>query len=224
VEAEIRRRHRSEDRPTGDALSQLQGNEAQKLRASHLVELYAKLLERGGQDGAPLSAPTIRLAHRTLHRALGHAVTWGIIAANPAAVVKPPRAPDTEISIFTEEQIAAVLRHLEGRTLRTVVSFLLGTGCRRGEALALRWSDINDNGTVRIERSLEQTGGGLRFKSPKTKHGRRSIAISPFLVAELRAHRARQQERRLALGLGRIPDDGLVFCRWDEGSRCRRNG
>jgi integrase len=66
---------------------------------------------------------------------------------------------------------------------------------------------------------LEQTKAGLRVKSPKTKHGRRKITISPWLVSELRAHRARQQEQRLKLGLGRAPDESLVFARWDGGIR-----
>jgi integrase len=57
------------------------------------------------------------------------------------------------------------------------------------------------------------------IKAPKTKHGRRNVAISPWLVAELRAYRARQHERRLALGLGRAADDSLVFAKWDGSTR-----
>ena len=127
---------------------------------------------------------------------------------------------ETEIQILSEDQIATILHALEGRTLRPIVAFLLGTGARRGEALALRWKDVNfDTGVIRIERSLEQTKAGLRFKAPKTKNGRRNVSIPPWLVAELRAHRIRQQERRLALGLGRAPEDSLVFARWDGGTR-----
>jgi integrase len=82
--------------------------------------------------------------------------------------------------------------------------------------VALRWKDIDfDKGIVRIERSVEQTRAGLRIKPPKTKSGRRNVAISPWLTAELRAHRTRQNERRLSLGLGRAPDDSPVFASWD---------
>jgi integrase len=82
--------------------------------------------------------------------------------------------------------------------------------------LALRWKDVDlDKGVVRIEQSVEQTKSGLRIKAPKTRHGRRNIAISPWLITELRAHRTKQQERRLALGQGRAPDSALVFARWD---------
>ena len=188
----------------------------QKLRAVHLNELYSALLRSGGQDGAALSARSVGHVHRVLHRALGHAATWGVISQNVASLVAPPPVPDEEIKILTEEQIGTILRHLEGRSLRPIVSFLLGTGARRGEALAVRWGDINfQKNVVRIERSLEQTKGSVRVKSPKTKNGRRSVTISPWLAAELRSHRARQDERRLALGMGRAPDDCPVFAKWN---------
>jgi integrase len=188
----------------------------QRLRAVHLTELYAKLLRGGGQNDRPLAPATVGYTHRVVHRMLGHATTWGIVGTNVASLVSPPPVSETEITILTEAQIGATLRHLEGRTLRPIVAFLLGTGARRGEALALRWKDVNlENATVHIERSVEQTKAGLRIKSPKTKHGRRNLSISPWLIAELRSYRVRQQERRLALGMGKAPDDSLVFARWD---------
>jgi integrase len=193
----------------------------QKLRPVHLNELYAKLLRQGGKAGRALAPRTVGHVHRLLHRALGHAATWGLVPQNVASVVNPPKVADSELTILTEDQIGAVLRRLDGRTLRPIISFLLGTGCRRGEVLALRWKDIDWNGSrLHIERSVEQTKkGGLRFKSPKTKNSRRNISISPWLMAELRTHRARQQERRFSLGMGRAPDDSLVFARWDGSTR-----
>jgi integrase len=192
------------------------GTRLQKLQAVHLNEMYSALLRSGGQGGRPLSARSVGHVHRVTHRALGHAVTWGLISQNVASRVAPPPVPDQEIKILTEEQIGSVLRHLHGRTLRPIVSVSLGTGARRGEVLALRWRDINfQKATIRIERSLEETKGSLRFKSPKTKHGRRTVAISRWLVAELKSHRARLDERRLSLGAGRAPEDSLVFPRWN---------
>jgi integrase len=192
----------------------------QKLRPVHLNELYAMLLREGGHKRNPLSPASVGYVHRILHRALGHAATWGLISQNPASLVGPPPTADTEIKILDQNQVGPLLDHLNGRSLRPIVAFLLHTGARRGEALALRWQDIDlDRGVVRIERSLEQTKGGLRFKSPKTKSGRRNIAISPWLIAELRAHRTRQQEQRLRLGLGRAATDSLVFARWDGATR-----
>ncbi|HEY0802871.1 MAG TPA: site-specific integrase [Steroidobacteraceae bacterium] len=188
----------------------------QKLQAVHLNELYTALLGSGGHEGRPLSARSVGHVHRVLHRALGHAATWGLVSQNVASLVSPPPVPDSEITILTEDEIGGTLRYLQGRTLRPIVSFLLGTGARRDEALAIRWKDVDlQKNVVRIERSLEQTKGSLRFKSPKTKHGRRNVSISPWLAAELRSHRARQDERRLALGAGRGPDDMTVFARWN---------
>ena len=187
----------------------------QKLRPVQLAELYSKL-QTGG-----LAPRTVGHCHRLLHRALGHAATWGIIQANVAASVKPPRIDQAAaISILEEDQIGRVLRHLEGRTLRPIVALALASGARRGELLALRLKDFKaDDGTIRIERSLEQTKAGLRFKSPKTKHGRRTISLPPAIVAELRAHLLRQQERRLALGMGRSKAEDLLFARWDGRTR-----
>jgi integrase len=124
--------------------------------------------------------------------------------------------PTIEIEIIREDEIKAVLQKLRGRAMYMIATLGLATGMRRGELLALRWSDVNlDDGKLRVEQSLEQTKAGLRFKSPKTKHGRRTITIPPSIVAELRLHRKKQQERRLALGAGKAPADALVFPTWD---------
>jgi integrase len=164
-----------------------------------------------------LSARTIGHVHRLIHRVLRHAAAWGVVQQNVAAHVQPPTVIDeAEITILAEDQIGKVLDHLQGRTLRPIVSLALATGMRRGELLALRWKDTDLNaGSVTVARSLEQTKGSLRFKAPKTKHGRRKIIIPPWMVAELRAHKAKQQERRLKLGMGRAPDDSLVFAKWN---------
>jgi integrase len=100
--------------------------------------------------------------------------------------------------------------------MRLLAMVGLATGMRRGELLALRWKDVNlDTGRVQVEQSLEQTKAGLRFKGPKTKHGRRQFSISASVIAELRVHRRIQAEQRLALGLGKEPDHALVFRRLD---------
>jgi len=89
---------------------------------------------------------------------------------------------------------------------------------RRGEIAALRWGDVDlDGGRIRVERSLEQTNAGLAFKAPKTNAGRRIISIPSSIAAELKKHWREQQEKRLALGLGKAGSDDLVFARADGG-------
>jgi integrase len=195
---------------------------AQKIKPVQLNALYAKLLQSGGIEGAPLAAQTVGHTHRLLRRALGHAAQWGLIAQNPAALVHPPRVAQAEIEIVREDEIKVVLDALRGRNLPlyTIATVALATGMRRGELLALRWKDIDlDGGKVRVERSLEQTRAGLRLKAPKTKHGRRIITVPAAVVADLRTHWRASQEQRLALGFGRSQPDDLVFTMWDGSPR-----
>lgn len=121
-----------------------------------------------------------------------------------------------EIEITREDEIKAVLQSQRGRPLHTIATLALATGMRRGELCGLRWKDVDlDGGKIRVEQSLEQTKAGLRFKSPKTRHARRTIAIPVSTVVELRAYWSAQQEQRLALGLGRSLPGDLVFAAWD---------
>ena len=184
----------------------------QKLRRAHLIEWHAKLLKSGGADGRPLSARTVKHAHFVLHRALERAVEGELVARNVAHGVRVPKVEAIEITILKADQIAAVLAALVDHPLYPIVVLALSSGARRGELLALRWGDVDlTAGTIRIERSLEQTSAGLNFKSPKTKHGRRTIALPPLAAEALHAHRRQQLELRLALGQGKANPDTLVF-------------
>jgi integrase len=83
---------------------------------------------------------------------------------------------------------------------------------RRGELCGLAWGSLDlDAATVRVERSLEETAAGLRVKPPKTRHGRRTISLPAGVVEIMRAHRRRQAQQRLQLGLGRPRADDYVF-------------
>ena len=131
---------------------------------------------------------------------------------NVAAVIRPPKVESEEVEILTAEQLSDVLGGLADHALYPIVALALATGMRRGELLALRWDDLNlDEATVSVERSLEETKAGLRFKTPKTKHGRRVISLPLSSVDILRAHRRRQLELRIALGQGRQEPAALVF-------------
>jgi integrase len=191
---------------------QLGGIQLQKLRPANLAELYARLLREGRGGGRGLAARSVGHVHRVLHKALAVAVDWEMVPANAADRVKPPRVTERELEILTEDQVATVLNKLRGRTLYPLVALALATGMRRGELLALSWGHVDlDAAKLRVERSLEQTGEGLHFKAPKTRRGRRPVSLSPWIVRDLRAHRRAQQERRMQLGMGQLPDDGLVF-------------
>ena len=189
----------------------------QKLRPAHVADWHTKLVTAGGKDGRPLSAQTTVAAHRVLHRLLARAVAVELLPRNVASAVKPPKVEETEVESLTADQIGRVLKALEGHyPLQPIAVLALSSGARRGEILALAWKNVDlDATTIKIERSLEQTKAGLKFKAPKTKHGRRTVALPPIALEALRAHRRRQLELRLAVGLGKPDPDALVFCGLD---------
>ena len=102
---------------------------------------------------------------------------------------------------------------LRGRARYTSAVVSPFTGMRRGEVLALRWPNVDLDAKVsRVREALEETKArGLRVKTPKTKAGRRDVSLPEIVVDALREHRREQLEFRMALGIGKMPGDALVF-------------
>jgi integrase len=187
-------------------------NLLQNLRPAQIHDWHGVLLQSGGMGGRPLSARTVGHAHRVLHRGLERALRLEMIPRNSASAVPPPKVEVNEVAILSAEQIADALARLEGHPLHPIVAFALGTGMRRGEICGLAWGAIDlDAAVVRVERSLEETAEGLRFKPPKTRHGRRTVSLPANVVEIVREYRRRQAELRLLLGLGRPGAGDLVF-------------
>ena len=186
--------------------------ELQKLKPIHIRDWLSGMLNAGTRGDGKLSARSVEHAYRVIRSALAAAVKLELVSRNVADAVDPPRVETEEIEILDADQIATVLAGLEASRLLPIVTLALNTGMRRGELLALRWSDL-DGGTVSVTRSLEQTrSGGLRFKAPKSKRGYRSITIPPNAVQVLNEHRRQQLELRMKLGMGKLDADALVFC------------
>jgi integrase len=84
---------------------------------------------------------------------------------------------------------------------------------RLGEILALRWNRVDlDGKMIAVREALESTKAhGIRSKAPKSRAGRRDITLPDILVDALREHRKAMLELRMQLGLGRLPDDALLF-------------
>src|SRR5262249_35925656 len=97
----------------------------------------------------------------------------------------------------------------------------LFTGMRLGEILGLRWQNTDiDGARIHVREALEETISlGIRFKPPKTRAGRRDITLPDIVVGVLRQERRRQLELRMALGLGKLPSDALVFPTLEGGPR-----
>lgn len=96
-------------------------------------------------------------AHRTLHRALNQAFHWGLIRANPAALVFPPRPERREMTALDRDQLLALLDQTKDRPLHAPLVLLATSGLRVGEALALSWRDVDlDARRLYVRRSLRR--------------------------------------------------------------------
>ncbi len=184
------------------------------LRPIDLDGLYSDLHGRG------LSARTVRICHTVMRQALEQARRWGLIARNPAVDATPPVQRRREIVPPTVQQVQTLLEaaETEDPDFAAYLWMLAATGCRRGEACALRWTDVDlERCEVAVRRSISQVRGELREKDTKTHQSRR-VAIDEQTVAVLRSVRVRAKERSLALG-DRLADDALLFsdaegCPW----------
>ena len=155
----------------------------------------------------------MRHIHAVLHRALSDAVKCGYLQTNPASFADPPRASalHNEQAVWSEEQLHAFLRSVAEQRLYPLWRFLAMTGCRRGEALGLTWPDLDiENGRVTIRRALVPVDRRLVETEPKTKRGRRLIALDAETVAVLREQATRQLAEQQKLGDAWI-DSGRVF-------------
>jgi integrase len=199
-------------------LPRLGSVQLRRIDAGMLNTLYAALLADGRKDhvGGGLSPRTVRYVHTIIHRALKDAVKWGRLARNPAGAANPPKAVCRPESItWTADQLRTFL---EGtRTSRYSAAYLLlaTTGLRRGEALGLRWQDLDlDAGRASIRQTVIAIKHTVVIGTPKTAKGRRTVTLDTGTVAALREHRRRQAAERLLMGAG-WTDNDLVFCHPD---------
>jgi len=195
----------------------------QQLQPFHVQQTYDLLLERGGRDGRPLAPGTVALIHRILRRALKQAVRWQLVARNVCEQVDLPAAPRGRPAGLDPEQARVLLDHARsaGGWLWAFVALGVATGCRRGELLALRWSDVDlDQGAAAVRRSLGLVRGQLVYSPPKTDAGDRTLELPAFALAMLRRRRAEQAELRLVLGAAYDTAADLIVCR-EDGSALR---
>jgi integrase len=197
-----------------------------KLTPEHVERLYGKLQRNG------LSPGGVHHVHRTLRAALNEAVRRSHLTRNPVLLAKAPKLAEKEVQPYGIEEIQRLLKVAsEGRNSARW-ALALALGLRQGEALGLRWEDVElDHSVLRVRRSrlrpkyahgCDGTCGQAPGLCPqrvnsrpaagdvKSKAGRRTIGLPLQLVALLRAHRAEQQrERQLARHLWQ--DEGWVF-------------
>jgi integrase len=188
----------------------------QQLQATEIDRLYQQLEGR-------LAPFTAHLVHTVFGACLNTAVRKGMIAQSP--LLRAERVPSPGESdhgtVLDEDQLRALLDGFKGSPLFLFVAVAAFTGARRGEILALQWTDLDEKAkTLRIERAVEAVGNRrLAVKGPKTERGKRTITIDDDLIALLCAEREKHLRIKAGvpdgvtvdLGLVKLPDDALMF-------------
>ena len=179
--------------------------------------LINALHDHGGQktkehpQGRPLSPRSVRHVASVVHGCFEKAVKWQIITRNPMARIELPKMTKKPPAIVEKDGARKLLERAQGTRLYPFILLGLASGARRGELLALQWSDIDFKaGIMNVTKSLEQTKAGLRVKSTKSEKPRR-FAVPAAALDALREHRAQQDNDR-ALYAEDYQENHLVFC------------
>ncbi|WP_299960189.1 site-specific integrase [uncultured Modestobacter sp.] len=158
-----------------------------------------------------LSASTVRTIYTVLRAALDTAVRDGLLRDNPAAKVRRPTAQRKEAAHLDAAAARRLLDAVRGDRLEALFRLMLATGLRRGEALALHWSDVDlDRQVLRVRWTLNRTSRGLELGEPKTTKSRRNVPLPTSAVTTLRSHRERQHQERTFAGDSWVESD-FVF-------------
>ena len=176
-----------------------------ELRPQHLQRLYASSLEEG------MSPTSVHHLHTVIHKLLGAAQRWDIVARNVADLADAPRISRKEVRTLSQEEVRRLLQSVSEPRLRAFLTLAVTTGMRQGELLGLMWTDVSfKNRSIAVRSNRAYTETGYAISQVKTKHSRRLIKLSDMAIQALYEHQQAQHELSFLLG-GSWSDNGLVF-------------
>lgn len=177
----------------------------QRLTPLEIQSFYAD------RRAAGVSPRTLLLVHQRLSQALAVAVRWGMATRNVMEAVERPQVRHASGKTWTPAEAAQFLAVADKDRLAGLWRLLLTTGVRRGEALGVRWQDLDlERRTMTVAQSVVQLRGKPSIQPPKTEAAQRTIRLDDETTTALVEHRKRQIERRLAAPCWE--DHDLVFC------------
>jgi integrase len=199
------------------------------VRVQGLTVHHIRAQFRAWED-AGKSAWLIRGCYLRLSQAMAYAVGRGILHVNPCTTVKPPALAMKKADVWSAEEAARFLNVSLNRPVLTrggdsgrcrpdelspLWHLLLLEGMRRGEALGLRWSDVNwERGTAHIVQTVApdkaNRGAAIVLKRAKTKASSRTVRLTQDTLALMREHRKAQIARRLQAA--NWQDHDLIVC------------
>ena len=166
-----------------------------KLTQNDLQQFYGRLKKSGRKRftdkyGEGLSDRMVRMCHATCRSVLEKAVQDELIRVNPAIGCKLPPKKAQEMQVLTQNEILRFLHQAKEEGYYELFLLELGTGMRRGEILALKWSDLNfTTGELRIERQVYIIKAEVIISAPKTKASIRTVILPPSLLKTLAVYK-----------------------------------
>jgi integrase len=184
----------------------------------HFTREWDRLGKSGGHDRKgmprPLASKTIRNVAGVVSSSFTAAMKWGLVPMNPVALSDIPKWRKKEGLALSPAQTRLIIEAATGCwCLPVFLDVSSATGARRGEVLALRWSDVA-GGEAIIGRSLCQTKTGLVFKETKSRKTR-ALTLPPTALDALSRHKAQQDVFRCEFGPNYRADLDLIFCNPD---------
>ena len=182
-----------------------------KLTAHDLQKLYKELMENGridrksGHGNPRLSSTTVRSLHLMLHNALDRAVKEKLILSNPTENCIIPKIEKQEMKILHPDHISAYLNTAERRNALPMFYLELVSGLRKGELVALQWSDLDEaNCTISVSKQASwDTEGNLILSRPKTGNSIREVSIPQDAVELLKQEHAKHPDNPWMFPSGR---------------------
>ncbi|HTC87852.1 MAG TPA: tyrosine-type recombinase/integrase [Bryobacteraceae bacterium] len=201
----------------GREIGQIRLNE---LTTAHIQEAIHRLSDHGGMrtqaqpNGRPLAPKTVRHIGTMLYTALSDAERLGMLKQHPMANkrVLLPKLAKRKLPVLDEEKLRMLFERARSTRLFPFIVLAAATGCRRGELLALTWSDVDfTTAILQVSKSLEQTrAGGLRVKSTKSGESR-ALDVPVWALDVLNEQRVQQQRDRTMFG-AHYTGHNLIFC------------
>ena len=184
----------------------------QDLRPLHVEQFYNSMADLPGKSGRKLSPRTASQAGAILKTALKQAVeVENLITVNPASRVRLPKSNSNTPTPFTLNELKQFLTVASSHRLYFFFRLSAYTGARRGELLALRWSDF-DGKTITISKNRTMAGNEV-VEQNSTKggnNGQRRVTLDSETIEQFKEHRKRQLTERLSIG-EHWQETGYVF-------------
>ena len=176
-----------------------------KLTPQEVQSLLNRKLESG------LAPRMVQYIRAVLRIALGKALKWGLVPQNVARLVDTPRVPKYEPHFLDPEQSRRLLVVVQQHRLASLYTVVLALGLRKGEALGLRWEDVDfEKQQIIVRMNLQFIKGQFHMLETKSAKGYRVIALPDFALTSLREHQARQAVEREIAGEA-WKEHGLVY-------------